>query len=156
MLDDGLISRFKASYVELGPDECWPWLRSLAAKGYGQIKRTGERKQFFAHRVAFELATGIEPGKKQVCHSCDNMKCVNPKHLFIGTQKDNLQDMKRKNRHLFGEKNNQHVLSEKEVLQILTLKGVASQRDLAVRYGVCQSTIAKIHLGQRWQHLKKD
>jgi hypothetical protein len=155
MLDEGLITRFKVSYVELGADECWPWLKSLAAKGYGQIKRTNERKQFYAHRVAYELATGVDPSGRCVCHSCDNMKCVNPKHLFLGTQGDNLQDMKHKSRHLFGEKNNQHVLVEKQVVQILALKGVMSQREIASRFGVSQGTIAKIHLGQRWQHLRK-
>lgn len=56
-------------------------------------------KHWLAHRLSFYLTTGIHPGKKFVMHSCDNGLCINPEHLSLGTAKDNMQDMVRKNRH---------------------------------------------------------
>lgn len=154
MLDAGLIARFLASFVAGSESECWLWQRSMHVKGYGQIKKTGERRQAYAHRIAFELANGPIPDGKQVCHTCDNPRCVNPKHLFVGTSADNHQDMKRKNRHLFGEKNGGAVLTEQQVREILALLSVVSQHELGRRYGVSQGTISKIACGQRWTHLR--
>lgn len=156
MLDEGLINRFRASFQEGAKDECWLWQRSMHVKGYGQIKKTNERLQAYAHRIAFELANGPIPSGKQVCHTCDNPRCVNPKHLFIGTSADNHQDMKRKNRHLFGSKNGGAVLNEQQVKEILALVSIVPQRELGIRYGVSQGTISKIALGQRWSHMRKE
>lgn len=154
MLDQGLIDRFRASYVEGKPEECWLWGRSMHLKGYGQIKKTGERRQAYSHRIAYELAYGEIPPHRQVCHKCDNPPCVNPAHLFVGTSSDNHQDMKRKGRHLYGERNNQSVLTEQHVKEILQLMPVVVQRELAARYGVSQGTISKIARGMRWNHLQ--
>jgi hypothetical protein len=80
-------------------DECWLWTASLNNKGYGKI---GEGKKILlAHRVSWELHFGPIPDRLCVLHKCDNPKCVNPDHLFLGTQKDNAQDMVRKNRGFF-------------------------------------------------------
>jgi hypothetical protein len=155
MLDDGLVARFKVSFVEGGPDECWVWQRSVAGEGYGQIKLTKERRQTYAHRVAYELAYGELPQGKQVCHSCDNPPCVNPRHLFVGSSHDNHQDMKRKGRHLFGEKNGNSVLTEQKVREILALLPFVPQWDLATRYGVAPITISRISRGLRWAHLRR-
>jgi len=159
MLDQGLIARFHASYVKGEPDECWLWTRSTAGGyskgGYGQIKMTGERKQTYAHRVAYEIAYGEIPPHKQVCHKCDNPLCVNSAHLFVGTSSDNHQDMKRKGRHLYGERNARAVLTEQKVKEILALLDIGvKQIDLAGRYGVAPITISRIARGLRWSHLK--
>jgi len=154
MLDDSLVGRFLASFEQRGADECWLWAKSTVPKGYGQIKLTGQRRQTYAHRVAYEWAKGPIPPHKQVCHTCDNPRCVNPAHLFVGTASDNLQDMKRKGRHLYGVKNSQSVLTDQKVKEILALSKVGvTQMDLAGRYGVSQGTISKIVLGQRWTHV---
>lgn len=159
MLDQGLIARFHASYVRGKPDECWLWTRSRAGGcskgGYGQIKLSGERKQGYAHRIAYELAKGEIPPQKQVCHTCDNPLCVNPDHLFVGTSSDNHQDMKRKGRHLYGERNARAVLTEQKVKEIHALLAIGvTQIDLSVRYGVAPITISRISRGLRWAHLK--
>ena len=81
------------SLVQKG-DGCWEWLGGCDSKGYGRVWRNGRRQG--AHRVAYELTHGpIEKGK-YACHHCDNKTCVKPDHIFIGTQKDNMQDWTRK------------------------------------------------------------
>lgn len=77
-------------------DNCWNWTGAINNKGYGRINIDG--KSQLAHRVSFEIANGKIDDKMKVLHSCDNSFCVNPKHLWLGTQKDNLIDMAKKGR----------------------------------------------------------
>mgnify|MGYP001614251477 CR=1 FL=1 len=82
---------------ELGP--CWLWLGALNRDGYGDIARTGRRGgRTKSHRYSWELHFGPIPTGKEVCHHCDNPPCPNPRHLFLGTQKDNIRDMLTKGR----------------------------------------------------------
>lgn len=137
--------------------ECWNWTASCAGKGYGQIKIHGTRHQIYAHRLSYILHKGAVGKGKHVCHTCDNPKCVNPGHLFVGTSEDNHQDMKRKGRHLFGSKNSQARLTEKDVTHILTLLKLGmSQIKIAQLYKVHQVSISKINCGIRWSHLKRN
>jgi len=75
---------------------CWYWIGAVNNKGYGRINING--KSQLAHRISFEMTYGkIDKGIK-VLHTCDNTYCVNPQHLWLGTQKDNARDMSKKGR----------------------------------------------------------
>lgn len=76
--------------------ECWEWTNCVQANGYGRIRHDGRTQ--YVHRVAYQLAKGeIAPGK-DVCHSCDNRRCCNPDHLFLGSRLDNMRDCASKGR----------------------------------------------------------
>jgi hypothetical protein len=90
------ISEFWAN-VQKG-DGCWLWTGAINGPGYGSLRLDGQPKSVFAHRLAWQLANGAMPNGL-VLHKCDNPRCVNPDHLFIGTYTDNQRDCVRKGRH---------------------------------------------------------
>jgi len=77
-------------------DTCWLWVGNIHKRGYGQFKLKG--KKVGAHRVSYELFKGPIPKGLCVCHTCDVRHCVNPDHLWLGTQKENIRDMYSKGR----------------------------------------------------------
>ena len=89
------IQRFSEKY-EVSESGCWLWRSTIVFKGYGQFYLNGKSR--FAHRASWLLHKGAIPGGLFVCHTCDVPRCVNPEHLFLGTNKDNMQDMARKGR----------------------------------------------------------
>lgn len=91
------INRFYSKIIKPdNPDSCWEWTAGGNQMGYGQLRMNG--KPILAHRLSYELYYGVKPGKLFVCHHCDNPPCCNPKHLFLGTCQDNVDDMMRKDR----------------------------------------------------------
>jgi hypothetical protein len=95
MFDQKVIDRFNSKYSKQPDTGCWEWTAGLDRYGYGIFTVAGFK---FAHRISYEIHNGVEPAGKLVCHTCDNRKCVNPAHLYLGTNKDNMQDMVKKNR----------------------------------------------------------
>ena len=99
-ITEKVLSRFQRSYRKAGSDECWNWQASISPTGYGCFRHS--KRSYRAHRVSYQLATGVYPGKLLVCHSCDNPSCVNPSHLWLGTHDDNQRDKLAKGRHRNG------------------------------------------------------
>lgn len=148
--------RFWKKVDKKSPDECWEWTASTNEKGYGIIGR-GRRGEgtVKAHRLSYELANGKIDDNMVICHSCDNPKCVNPNHLFLGTNGDNVADMVNKNRNVNGEQVGTSKLSEYQVIEIKNIysTGKYSYRQIAEMYNVSRSLIGYIVRGEKWAHL---
>jgi hypothetical protein len=140
--------------------ECWLWTAYRSRDGYGMIglERTGVER---AHRVAWQLTNGPIPVGLQVLHRCDNPPCVNPAHLWLGTQPENIADMIAKGRArknpLRGSAQPRSKLTEADVHVIRQLIA-AGMGNTAIgrRYGVHRVTIHWIRIGKNWAHLSTD
>ncbi|HET9396036.1 MAG TPA: HNH endonuclease signature motif containing protein, partial [Nitrospiraceae bacterium] len=86
--------RFWSKVDRRSKDECWPWTATAAR--YGMFRWRGKNR--LAHRIAYYFAYGVFPTNVCVCHRCDNTKCCNPNHLWLGSRKDNAQDALKKGR----------------------------------------------------------
>lgn len=129
---------------------CWLWKGGCSQHGYGIFSTTkradNPRKyhQTVAHRMAWELTYGPIPPGQEVCHNCpggDNPRCVNPDHLFLGTQADNMRDAVRKGRHY----SHPRKLSDAQAVFALMMRGRLSQKCLARALGVTATAIQQLH-----------
>ncbi len=97
-----LTARFKDKMSIPDENGCINWLGAKSCGRYGAIsigsRNDGTKKKHNAHRISYEIFVGEIPGNMCVLHKCDNVHCVNPNHLFLGSQNDNMQDMIRKGR----------------------------------------------------------
>ncbi len=98
------IARFHSQVDKRGVKECWPWTGSIDQRGYGKFFIIKGKRSWAAHRVAYFIQTGIDPGDNLVCHSCDNPPCCNSLHHFLGSDADNASDKVRKHRQATGDK----------------------------------------------------
>lgn len=138
------------------PDECWEWQSSLSSHGYGQMSAgKGGGSPLSAHRISWELHRGPIPPRMFVLHHCDNRRCVNPAHLFIGTCHDNALDASAKGRLRHGEGHHAAILTEQTVVLCRRLYAAhqASIRALARRYGVQQKAMSDAVHGKTWAHI---
>lgn len=135
-------------------DSCWEWTRATKGHmGYGSLWLHGENVT--AHRLSWFFFHGPIPQGKQVLHRCDNPRCVNPAHLFLGDNADNLSDKIAKGRQsrLKGCENGRAKLSEDDVRTIRRLYPDKSQSEIARQFGVNQTLISAIVRRIRWAHV---
>lgn len=139
-------------------EDCWEWTGSLNLNGYGHANHSiiwGGNAM--CHRVAYELTKGKIPEGLLVLHKCDNRKCVNPSHLFLGTQTDNMQDMHRKRRNnnvgMKGERNPNNKLTVEQVRFIRSQTGKVNFSEIARKFGVTPQIVWQIANYKAWKHV---
>ena len=132
------------------PNNCWNWTGGTH-KGYGKIKLN--LVSMLSHRISFELTNGHFNKKMCVCHRCDNPSCVNPGHLFLGTQLENIRDRCLKNRSAKREGNGNSKLSLEVIIEAKNRRKSFGEtyKVLAKRFGVCERTIMDAVLGNTWK-----
>jgi hypothetical protein len=147
-------------YVDKRSDnECWPWIGYLRSNEYGRILYGGisvNGRNEYAHRLSWSIANKISleklSAKNQILHSCDNPKCVNPKHLRLGDRIQNMNDMLERKRQYrpVGEKNPRSKLTAKHVEKIRILHPALTQNQLAILFQVTRTQISYICGGKSW------
>ncbi len=139
--------------------DCWAWTAGLKGKighQYGTFQLVSYTA-IYSHRFSWEFYNGPIPDDQQVLHKCDNCICVNPDHLFLGTNYDNVQDKVSKDRQTKGSKNGWlHVLTEDDVEEMIIKiynKEFNTVNDIANYYNIDRSVISHILNGEAWTHV---
>jgi hypothetical protein len=165
------IERFWQNVNICSVNKCWHWSGKNWVGGYGRFFYRIENRQhhILAHRLSYFLFYKINPVGKCVLHQCDNPKCVNPNHLFLGTHQDNMKDRNQKGRssavsgqvwhethkNKKGEQLTQAKLTDEAVREIRKLHGGGiKQRRIAEKFKVAEQTVYKILRGKTWCHVK--
>ena len=160
-----LEERFWRQVEVKGEDECWNWKAKSKIKGYGVIGRGGRlAPKVLAHRLSWELANGPVPENKDehhgnvIMHKCDNRLCVNPNHLTLGTQAENVRDMLTKGRGVnnppIGSKHHATTINEGEAAKLYTMNG--PYKAIAQEIGCSLHVVKDIKRGKTWSHVTND
>lgn len=138
------LDRFN-KYIKIVSSGCHEWQSTMHRDGYGKFWYEGGTRM--AHRISYFLNVGEIPKGMLILHKCDNRKCVNPRHLYVGDYSDNAQDM-----HNRGRAVGHRTLTKESVAEIRNkyANGGITQSEIAEEYGVKQAAISKIILGQTW------
>ena len=140
-------------------DECWELTAGSDANGYGSFWLPDKKRMMVAHRVAYTEMVGDIPDGMCVLHKCDNRKCVNPSHLFLGTRLDNNRDRARKSRNNSdkrrGENNGLARLTDEDAVAIRGLydTGKFSQQAIADMFHISQNAVSSIVTRKTWTHV---
>jgi hypothetical protein len=143
-------------------NDCWNWKGPYNNYGYGKLNfsvQAGKYQTIGAHKFSWEFYNGAIQKGLLVCHKCDTPPCVNPNHLFLGSDKDNKIDNMLKERHYFGSKHYNTILEEQDIRNIITdilNNKYNSINDVCTLYNVSYETIRFILIGQTWKHVTKE
>lgn len=134
---------FWAKATKPSIDVCWDWMASIGTSGYGSLRFSGQT--YYAHRLAWEYTFGPVPHGQRVLHHCDNRKCINPDHLFLGSGADNSLDMFSKARHP------RQILTVETARQLRARANKGESRSLlAQEFGVRECTVYDVANGRSW------
>jgi hypothetical protein len=156
-IDKKFLFRFWKKVKILEDDLCWEWQASKDFKGYGHFSVNG--RTIRSHRLSYMIKNGKDsiPEGMSICHFCDNRKCVNPNHLFLGTNYDNVQDRHTKGRDgaAIGEKHGKAKLKEEDVLFIRESYADKkfTRQELAEMFGIKDGEIGNIVKGLNWKNV---
>lgn len=144
--------RFWVKVEKRSETECWLWLAAVRRidEGYGAFWLDGRHQP--SSRVAWLLTFGEIPQGLQVLHKCDNPRCCNPSHLFLGTNQDNNKDKVSKDRHIYGSRNMSTKLTEMQASEIKNMNHRYA-RKVGLIYGVTRHVVADIWRGRTWKHV---
>jgi hypothetical protein len=159
MLDQDTIKRFWNKVQKT--DGCWLWTGTMGGSGYGQIRvgsRTDQsRKTLVASRVSWEIHYGKIPIGMKVLHKCDNPPCVNPEHLFLGSDRDNVHDAMNKNRWFCQGGGHYQKLTLEQAVQVKQLLGTGMRQiDISRALGIDKCNVQRIASGTHWAQQIKD
>lgn len=159
--DSPIIDYFNKNTLKdcnFGPNgDCWKWLRSVDSSGYGVVPLRCFKKRISAHKLSYSLFKNkgniVYEKEERVLHKCDTPLCVNPEHLWLGTQIENIYDMCKKKRQYkpIGNLNPKCKLNEKQVIEIF--KSKETTKSLMKKYKISSSSICSIRRGKTWSHL---
>ncbi len=133
---------------------CLLWLGPINLGGYGHFHRKRNGKGTLAHRASWALRYGELGSSMMVLHKCDTPTCINPDHLFLGTQADNMKDRSAKMRQPHGEGHPAAKITEDDVREIRRLKPTTCHRELIEQFGISKRAIQFIVSRKNWKHVK--
>jgi len=152
------------SNVKITDSDCWEYQNAFDGGGkfhsYGRINIShyGRKIRLRAHRVSYAFFNGTDPKEYFVCHKCDNPKCINPDHLFLGTMSDNMRDMVNKGRHASqsGERNHAAKLQENDIRKIIArIQAGETNKQIAAQLPVTHSLVSLIRRGKAWAQVAR-
>jgi hypothetical protein len=146
-----LSEKIERNITRIPESGCWIWMSTIEKSGYGRV--CSGKKPFYAHRVSYEQKHGPIPNGMMALHHCDVKCCVNPDHIFVGTQQDNMTDKVRKNRQAKGINHGNAKLTEDQVREIKSSSETSIK--LSAKFNYSASMIRAIKNGYIWKHLEK-
>ncbi len=145
-----LLEKIEQNTIRLPESGCWIWMSTIEKTGYGRV--CSGKKPFYAHRVSYEQKYGSIPNGMMALHHCDVKSCVNPDHIFIGTQQENMIDKVSKNRQAKGASHGNAKLTEDQAREIKFSSETSIK--LAAKFNYPASMIREIKNGNLWKHLE--